>query len=62
MCMIEHNTVVGTKPAMGAGNLTLRGFGVLASFQSEASLRGNHLASNPVPTGAIIDSQLAETH
>lgn len=61
MCMIEHNTVVGMR-AKGSGELALRGFGVLASFQSEADLRGNHLSSNPVPMGAIINSQLAKTH
>jgi hypothetical protein len=62
MCMIEHNTVAGMRPNTSTGNLTLRGFGVLASFQSEASLRGNHLGANPVPTGAIINSQIERTH
>ncbi|HEY4347392.1 MAG TPA: right-handed parallel beta-helix repeat-containing protein [Gaiellaceae bacterium] len=61
MCMIEHNTVVGMTPSTGGGNLTLRGFGVLASFQSEAELDENHLASNPVPSGAIINSQITRT-
>ena len=62
MCMIDRNDVAGTRPRLGSGDLTLRGFGVLASFQSEADLRGNHLGSNPVPTGAIINSQVATTH
>jgi hypothetical protein len=61
MCMIQHNTVVGMR-ADGTQNLAEAGFGVLASFQSEADLRGNHLRSNPVPTGAIINSQVAKTH
>ena len=39
-----------------------QGFGVLASFQSLAELRGNHLASNPVPMGAVINSEIAPTH
>jgi parallel beta-helix repeat protein len=60
MCTFEHNTVVGMRPSMASGNLTLRGFGVLASFQSEAELSGNHLGSNPVPSAAIINSQIAE--
>ena len=55
-CMIEHNTVVGTRPDIASGNPTRRGFGVLASFQSLADLRGNELASNPVPMGAVINS------
>ena len=62
LCMIEHNTVVGTRPDIASGNPTRRGFGVLASFQSQADLRGNQLASNPVPMGAVIDSQIAATH
>ena len=53
MCSIEHNTVIDTSGT---------GFGVLASFQSEADLRGNELAANPVPFSAIIDSQVATTH
>jgi Right handed beta helix region len=61
-CMIEHNTVVGTRPDIASGNPTRRGFGVLASFQSLADLRGNQLASNPVPMGAVINSQIAATH
>jgi Right handed beta helix region len=62
MCMIEHNTVVGTKPDPASGNPTRAGFGVLASFQSEADLRGNQLSTNPVPMGAVINSQIAATH
>jgi hypothetical protein len=61
-CMLEHNTVVGTRPDIASGNPTRRGFGVLASFQSLADLRGNQLASNPVPMGAVINSQIAATH
>ena len=61
-CMIEHNTVVGTRPDIASGNPTRRGFGVLASFQSQADLRGNKLLSNPIPMGAVINSQIAATH
>src|SRR6266508_3407517 len=46
MCMFEHNTVVGTHDDSAAGDLSRRGFGVLASFQSQAELRGNELAGN----------------
>ena len=59
MCMIEHNTVVGTRPDIASGNPTRRGFGVLASFQSQADLRDNQLTSNPVPMGAVINSEIA---
>jgi hypothetical protein len=60
--MIEHNTVVGTRPDVASGNPTRRGFGVLASFRSEADLRDNQLDSNPVPMGAVINSEIAATH
>ena len=55
-CMIEHNTVVGTRPDTASGNPTRRGLGVLADFQSDAELRGNQLKSNPVPMGAVMNS------
>jgi parallel beta helix pectate lyase-like protein len=51
MCSIEHNTVVGTA-----------GVGVLASFQSEARLRGNQLGTNRVPFRAVVNSEVATTH
>ena len=62
MCMIEHNTVVGTRPDVASGNPTRQGVGVLASFQSQAELRGNQLRTNPQPMGAVIDSQILATH
>ncbi|MBV8479553.1 MAG: right-handed parallel beta-helix repeat-containing protein [Actinobacteria bacterium] len=49
MCSIKRNTVVGTSGT---------GFGVLASFQSEADLWQNKLAANPVPSRAIIGSEV----
>jgi len=58
MCMVEHNTVVDTRPDTASGNPSRRGVGVLASFQSEANLWQNELGANPVASSAIIDSQL----
>ena len=53
MCMIERNTVIGTRPdAMG------HAFGVLASFQSEANLWKNELGANPVASAAITQSEV----
>jgi hypothetical protein len=62
MCMFEHNTVVGTRDDSGGGNRSRRGFGVLSSFLSEADLRGNEIASNPVPYGAVTNAQIATAH
>jgi hypothetical protein len=62
MCMLEHNTVVATRRDVASGNPTRNGVGILASFQSEADLRGNTLGSNPVPMNAVINSQLRATH
>jgi parallel beta-helix repeat protein len=53
MCSIEHNTVIDT---------TGPGYGVLASFQSEADLRGNELTANPVRYEAIESSEVRATH
>jgi hypothetical protein len=61
-CMIEHNTVVGTRPDTASGNPSRGGVGVQASFQSQAELRGNELRANPVPMSAVIDSQVMATH
>jgi nitrous oxidase accessory protein NosD len=61
MCMFEHNTVVGTRPDRSSGDPARRGFGVLASFYSEADLWQNKLAGNPVATGAVTSSSLSTT-
>jgi Right handed beta helix region len=61
MCMFEHNTVVDTRDDSTSGDRSRRGFGVLASFQSEADLWDNELASNPAPTGAVTDSLIRVT-
>jgi hypothetical protein len=62
MCMIERNTVVDTKSDSAGGDQSRRGFGILASFQSEADLRGNELAANPVPMGSVTNSLIRATH
>jgi nitrous oxidase accessory protein NosD len=59
MCMFEHNTVIGTRPDRASGDPTRRGFGVLASFYSEAELWQNRLAANPVAVGAVTSSRLS---
>ena len=62
MCEIERNTVVDTKPDNAGGDESRRGFGFLASFQSEANLRGNQLKDNPVPMGTVTESLIRATH
>jgi hypothetical protein len=62
MCMVERNTVVDTKPDSAGGDQSRRGFGILASFQSEADLRGNELSANPMPMGSITNSLIRATH
>jgi hypothetical protein len=61
MCRFEHNTVVGTRPDRASGDPTRRGFGVLASFYSEADLWQNRLVANPVAAGAVTSSTLHRT-
>ena len=62
MCMVERNTVVDTRNDSGGGDDSRQGFGILASFQSEADLRGNKLAANPVPMGSVTNSLIRATH
>ena len=59
MCHIEHNLVVGTRSDDASGDLWRLGFGVLASYDSEAMLRDNVLDANPHPMRAVLDSTLA---
>jgi hypothetical protein len=61
MCMFERNTVIDTRADRASGDPTRRGFGVLASFYSEAALWQNRLAANPVPAGAVTSSVLRTT-
>ena len=61
MCMFEHNTVIDTRPDRSSGDPTRRGFGVLASFYSEADLWQNRLAGNPIAVGAVTSSSLRKT-
>jgi hypothetical protein len=56
MCMFEHNVVIGTRDASAGGNLSARGFGLLASFYSEAYVWDNELSANPVPIGTVTSS------
>jgi parallel beta-helix repeat protein len=60
-CMIEKNTVFGTKPDPSGGDAR-RGYGVLSSFQSEADLWENQLAANPVSFGSVINSEVLRQH
>lgn len=55
VCMVEGNTVVDTRPDP-SGDASRRGYGLQASFRSQAEVRDNALASNPVPQGAVVDS------
>jgi parallel beta-helix repeat protein len=47
ICELQHNTVLDTSGP---------GFGLLASFQSEANLRGNLLSTNPQPVGTMMNA------
>jgi hypothetical protein len=54
MCMVEKNSVVGTRPI--PGNDWTAGWGILVSYGSEADLKDNAVGINPRPFGAIVDS------
>jgi hypothetical protein len=61
MCMFDHNTVVGTRSNTSSGLRMQRGFGVLASFQSEADLWQNRLVANPVAVGKVLNATVETT-
>ncbi len=58
MCMIERNVVVDTRADSASGDLWRAGYGVLASYDSEAELKNNMLGANPHPSGAVLRSHL----
>ncbi|MDX6485483.1 MAG: hypothetical protein QOF43_636 [Gaiellaceae bacterium] len=60
MCMIEKNTVVGTKVVPGSD--WTGGWGVLVSYASEGELRDNALGANPRAAGAIVDSTITRVN
>lgn len=62
ICEVQRNTVVDTRSDAASGNRSAAGFGVLVSFQSQADLRDNELAANPVPMGAVTDSLIRRNH
>jgi len=49
ICELEDNTVLDTSGP---------GFGLLASFQSEANLRDNRLSANPQPVGTMMNASV----
>jgi hypothetical protein len=61
MCTFEHNAVVDTRPDTASRDSARRGFGLLASFQSEAYVKDNQLAANPVPMGTVVNSVIRPT-
>jgi len=61
MCMFDDNTVVGTRSDISSGLRMQRGFGVLASFQSEADLWQNRLVANPVAVGKVLNATVKTT-
>jgi hypothetical protein len=50
MCDVSRNVVVGTRPDRSTNDTAREGIGLLVAFQSEAELRDNQLAANPVAT------------
>jgi hypothetical protein len=52
-CLIERNTVSGTRPDLESSNGTRMGYGILATFGAEATLRDNQLTANHRRTRAF---------
>jgi hypothetical protein len=58
MCDVRRNVVVATRAVPAAGDRALDGIGLFVSYRSEAELRDNQLAANPVATRAFDLSQI----
>lgn len=57
-CLIERNAVSGTRPDLASSNGTRMGYGILATFGAEATLRGNQLTENHRRTRAFADARI----
>lgn len=52
-CDVQRNVVVGTRVDRSANDRARAGVGLVVSYDSEAQVRGNELAANPVQTRSI---------
>lgn len=57
-CLIERNAVSGTRPDLASSNGTRMGYGILATFGAEATLRENQLTENHRRTRAFADARI----
>ena len=57
-CLIEENAVSGTRPDVASSNGTRMGYGILASFGAQATLRDNELTENHRRTRAFADAMI----
>jgi nitrous oxidase accessory protein NosD len=57
-CLIERNSVSGTRPDLASSNGTRMGYGILATFGAEATLRENQLTENHRRTRAFADARI----
>jgi hypothetical protein len=57
-CMIDRNSVSGTRPDLASSNGTRMGYAILAVFGAEATVRGNELTKNYRRTRAFADAMI----
>jgi nitrous oxidase accessory protein NosD len=57
-CLIERNAVSGTRPDLASSNGTRMGYGILATFGAQATLRENELTENHLRTRAFADAMI----
>jgi nitrous oxidase accessory protein NosD len=57
-CLIERNAVSGTRPDLASSNGTRMGYGILATFGAQATLRENELTENHRRTRAFADAMI----
>ncbi len=58
MCDVRRNVVVGTRPDRSTNDAARQGVGLLVTYESEAQLRDNQLAANPVATRSFYLSEI----
>ena len=58
MCEIKHNVVASTRNDRASGDVSRRGYAIVAWWDSEAVLHGNVLVANPRGAGSFNSSRI----
>ena len=59
MCMIERNSVTGTRPDLHSGDRTRMGFGIVSHYGADATVADNRLRGNEHPIASFLHARIS---